>query len=397
MRILFTWELGDGIGHVAPYIRLIRRLEELGHEVFFSMRYIEHAKTFFKDTKVTILQTPHIQQYRDSIIPYIDSYGVTMNNFGYHNSSFIESLLCVWFNMLDMVKPDLMVCDFSPSALLAARCRGIKTVRIGSSFLSPTNTYPMPNIFIMQGARYVEPEYITIENAVTKNINTALENLCYPPIKQLGDIFDADKTITMGFLESDHMVIPDGREYYGIIRGSGSEQIEWPISEDPNSPKIFVYSRQCETLTTLLLFFKKQNYRVIVRDNILDKGYKQLFQCENIVFTSELLNFERLGQEADLCVTNGNYTTVIEFLLSGCKLLMLPTHGEQTIVSLRLDKGGFGKMFLDQRDEKVKIIDILHTLLHDKQTEENVKAFAAKYKHLTQNVVIENIINEILR
>jgi UDP:flavonoid glycosyltransferase YjiC (YdhE family) len=299
--------------------------------------------------------------------------------------------------MLDTVKPDVMVCDFSPSALLAARCRGIKTIRIGGSYFSPTNMYPMPNLFIMQGARYVKPESVTTENNVTKNINTALENLGYPTIKQLGDIFDAGKTITMGFLETDHMLVPDGREYYGIIRGSGKEQIEWPSSEDPNAPKVFVYTYQCGALAALLTFFRKQNYRVIVRDNNLDESFKQLFHYDNIVFTKQILNFETLGQEADLCVTNGNFTSTIEFLLSGCKVLMIPTHGEQTIVSLKIERSGLGRMFLELNDEHAKIAGVVHNLMMDKQIAENVKVFAEKYRHLTQDIVIENIINEILR
>ena len=37
-RILFAWEIGDHSGHVVPYLPLLRRYREAGHEVVVAAR-----------------------------------------------------------------------------------------------------------------------------------------------------------------------------------------------------------------------------------------------------------------------------------------------------------------------------------------------------------------------
>ncbi|MEY2867293.1 MAG: hypothetical protein RIQ43_1319, partial [Pseudomonadota bacterium] len=37
-NILITWEIGEGSGHIAPYLNLIKELEARGHEITFACK-----------------------------------------------------------------------------------------------------------------------------------------------------------------------------------------------------------------------------------------------------------------------------------------------------------------------------------------------------------------------
>ena len=37
-RIVFAWELGEGMGHVVPYVPLLKALRSKGHRLLFALR-----------------------------------------------------------------------------------------------------------------------------------------------------------------------------------------------------------------------------------------------------------------------------------------------------------------------------------------------------------------------
>jgi len=57
-RILFTWELGGSMGHVAPYLSLANSLREKGHEVAFILRVLRLAETSLGQHGLPYFQAP---------------------------------------------------------------------------------------------------------------------------------------------------------------------------------------------------------------------------------------------------------------------------------------------------------------------------------------------------
>jgi len=57
--ILFTWELGGGLGHIARQERLIELLCRQGHRVLFAVRDLSHVEEIFAGSSVACFQAPY--------------------------------------------------------------------------------------------------------------------------------------------------------------------------------------------------------------------------------------------------------------------------------------------------------------------------------------------------
>ena len=60
-RILFTWELGGGMGHSLCHRPLLNALIAAGHDVWFAMRSVEDAETIFAGMDIHLLQAPAVE------------------------------------------------------------------------------------------------------------------------------------------------------------------------------------------------------------------------------------------------------------------------------------------------------------------------------------------------
>ena len=70
-RILFTWELGGGLGHVAPHLPLANGLRDKGHEVAFVLRDLRFAETSLSQHDLPYYQAPVVLRSAADRIPNI--------------------------------------------------------------------------------------------------------------------------------------------------------------------------------------------------------------------------------------------------------------------------------------------------------------------------------------
>ena len=86
-NILITWEIGEGSGHIAPYLNLIKELESRGHGITFACKYVSRAFRLFEGTNVRYLQSPYVSSPASEQVTPIDSFAKILNNSGYSNVS----------------------------------------------------------------------------------------------------------------------------------------------------------------------------------------------------------------------------------------------------------------------------------------------------------------------
>ncbi|MGZ5685579.1 MAG: hypothetical protein ACXWG9_15755, partial [Usitatibacter sp.] len=143
-RIAFAWELGGELGHAMSCGALAHSLAVRGHRIAFMFRELRSI-AFLRETEgYDVFQAPVLlEEGRGAPIPV--SYADVMLGCGYADAASLSPLVGAWRSLLLRWKPDLVVEDYSPTALLAAHTLGIPRVRFGNGFAIPPRASPLPS------------------------------------------------------------------------------------------------------------------------------------------------------------------------------------------------------------------------------------------------------------
>ena len=182
-RFAFTWELGQGLGHLVRYLPLVRTLVERDDDVWFLVKNVGQAERVFSGLPVRIEQiepgsTPRAQQLRT-----LNSYPQILGNFGFYSAAALEKQVAAWLGMFGQIDSDLLVIDHSPMAMLANRISKIPSIVSGTGFTVPPSSTPMRPL------RYWElparDNLVRIEREVLRSANSALRRFDAPPLQML--------------------------------------------------------------------------------------------------------------------------------------------------------------------------------------------------------------------
>jgi hypothetical protein len=144
--ILFSWELGGGIGHIVRLRPLAERLRQQGHKVWLASKDVQAAKTVLSDSGIPVLPAPpSASGNRPSI--NVQSFADILHNVGFGDFDALAMRLFAWRSLFQMLQPDLLVCEYSPTALLAARGWPVRTATVGNAFPALPVSGPCRNCF----------------------------------------------------------------------------------------------------------------------------------------------------------------------------------------------------------------------------------------------------------
>src|SRR5690242_8008310 len=118
-RILMTWELGAGYGHLAPLLALAKPLKAKGHEIAFAARDLKTAATLLGGTGIAVHQAPANLEPAPGLA--LHSFPQILLNTCFDDPEKLHARVQAWRKLYTDFKPDLLVSDHSPTALLAAR------------------------------------------------------------------------------------------------------------------------------------------------------------------------------------------------------------------------------------------------------------------------------------
>jgi hypothetical protein len=136
--VLFAWELGGGLGHVGPMRVLAEELSRFGHRVVFAVRDVSSSRMVLGQSW-PILQAPMGASTRSLGMKGAGTYADIMAVRGFASAEELEHLVRSWSDLIELVKPNLVVADHSPTALLA--CFGVvRVITVGFGFYLPRST-----------------------------------------------------------------------------------------------------------------------------------------------------------------------------------------------------------------------------------------------------------------
>ena len=134
-KIFLAWELGGGSGHLVNFSLLLSQLSSQGHQVFLALRDLSKASAMFKDVNVSYLQAPYQSGRPKEMYEVARTFAHIMFNIGFGDVDALNTMVDAWRNLIEMVGPDLILIDHSPTALLAARGYDAPAGNRGKQFL----------------------------------------------------------------------------------------------------------------------------------------------------------------------------------------------------------------------------------------------------------------------
>lgn len=372
MRILFANELGGGLGHAHRLAPWVHALGMRGAIPVCALRDVVAPVRGLLGTDTRLLQAPILLraplQKRAAPGSYAE---ILLAAAGYGNPQTLGRLMQAWLDLFELCEARLLVADFAPTAMLAARIRGIACVHIGDGY----TIAPQGAVFDPVAARD-KRRIAQADGQVVATVNAVLAEHGIDAIAQVGELHAADITILATYPELDH--------HRGALRASGyaghfsqddRRRFDWHAVP---GPRVAAYLKpEVANFQAIVKSLAKMPGQVqlyaggLVRDRTAIAGYGMTWQPTPLPVPGALA-------DCDLVVSHGGHGLVCETLLAAKPVLIFPSNHEQTLTALNVERQGAGLWVHPQADVR-KIDRALERGWKDVKLRERAAAFAAEH------------------
>ncbi|AXV76115.1 MULTISPECIES: glycosyltransferase [Ralstonia solanacearum species complex] len=386
-RILFAWELGANFGHLTRDLPVANALRARGHEVAFCVKDVHVAQQVLATEGFRFMQAP-LAPGAATTSQTQANYAEMLMALGYSSSALLAGLVNGWLTVFGLFKPDVVVINHAPTALLAARAVGIPTVLTCTGFELPPASDALPSIIPWQ---HVPAErLIAADQAVMHLMNGILRQYGKPLLARVGDLFAGETRLMTTFSELDHYGPRPEEHYVGPVAAMPkAKKHAWPAAP---GKRIFAYLRpSIPGLEHLLAALKAPSANVLCVIPGVSAATADRYRAPGFTVLDQPISLQELLPEADLLVASGA-GTVADALLAGVPLLMAPQFVEQALLARRIEALGAGVLWAPPRTvESARAI--VDTALSSKALRASAQGFALKYRGYS----MENAVAEIVR
>jgi UDP:flavonoid glycosyltransferase YjiC (YdhE family) len=336
--ILFCWELGGGLGHVAPYLTFANELSHRGHRLIFALRQTGKAARLLQQTGHTYLQAPLPGDGPTNPVRLPCTYPHILYNSEYHDPATLLGLVRTWRALFTAVRPDSIICQHAPTALLASRGLRIKRITMGSGFCLPPDIYPLPNL--RDWLDIDEARLRRDEDGVRDTINRVLGALKVGSLERISQLFDTDANILRTLKEFDPYAQhrPEA-EYWGTHPGLGGDEPVWPAG---HRPRIFAYLKPSPLVPEILDKLSQLGISGIVVCDGISKKIRDRYTDSSLRIAGRPLDMRRVAGECDAAILNATLNSTVHLLMVGKPILMLPLTLEQYLTARSVEQLGAG-------------------------------------------------------
>lgn len=391
-KILCTWEIGADLGHVSRLAGLAQILLQRGFNVTVALKDLSRCQPFFAGLDVHLLQAP-VWLPRISMQRPIACLPDTLLLNGYLEVDPLLALVRAWRGLIDLVKPDLLIGDYSPTALLAVHGSTLPRILVGTGFAEPIPGQPVADWRPFATTDELIPRQ---EQRVLQTINAVLKQGNQPEVAYLGDLFHADTTFITTYPEFDLYQQQRRNAIYCITRNDQAfgPAMPWPKVEnagapapDTTAPRILAYLKpQYPQLPQLLDALSRCHASRIVACPGGDANLLQRHNTAGMICSRELVDLEAALETADLFVGHGNMASTTQALRAGKPVIVLPVHLEQLLTGKVVQQQQLGTLM-----EKIESVDTLKKLLEASTRDSGLQQRTSAYAHRHATLAITSV------
>ena len=393
-RFLLAWEIGGGLGHVVPLVEVAQPLVAQGHAVHFVLRDLSAARAALGP--LASGPAVHLWQAPLWLLPFqasqpSASYAELLFHAGYLDPGRLGGLVQGWRSLLDAIRPDLLLADHAPTALLAARGRALHRALIGNGFFLPPAVQPLPSF---REWEHIDPQRLVhTEARVLATCNAVLAADGLAPLAALHELTAADERFLLTWPELDHYGAgPHGRpgeRYWGALpaRQQGVPAV-WP---EGDGPTLFAYLRgDHPAIDAVLQQLAVAPCRTLVHALGLTPAQRERHAGARLRFSDGAVAMDTAMAQADAVLCHAGSGTVCTALQAGLPLLMLPMQVEQMLCARRVLACGAGEMLLPA-EPGTRLQPALARVLGDAGVRQAARALAARHRSAQDGDVAQRI------
>ncbi|MDR3391635.1 MAG: glycosyltransferase [Sulfuriferula sp.] len=389
-NILLAWEFGENWGHLSRDLPVARQLRAAGHQVLCAVYDTRIATEVLAPAAIPFVQAPMSRRIARTTQP-IDSYAEMLIVGGYGERDTLHGLIGGWLGLFELFNPDVVVIDYAPTALLAARIAGVPTVLTGSGFELPPLSSPLPSFRTWEKPSI--QRHLLAEEVALRNINHVLAQFQTKPLAQFADIFHGERKIITTFPELDHYGERSGQIYAGpVFEMPQTQSAQWHKTN--TGPRIFAYLRPwIPDIEDLLHALQASGANVICAFPGVSATQLKRFQSPLMQILPTAVTLEPLLTSADLVIGYGS-GTVAAALLAGVPLLVIPRWSEQYLTALRVEALGAG-LPVRGKQTQASYAAMIVTLLSEPGFRTAAKQFAKKYEGFDTEQAVTCVVDSI--
>jgi UDP:flavonoid glycosyltransferase YjiC (YdhE family) len=389
MRVLFAWELGEGFGHLAGCAPLLRELRHRGHQVTAVVKDTALAAPLLPgDCRILPSPVPAAAPPRPVARPM--TFAHVLHNNGFHCGAVLARRAAAWRALVAAERPDLILAEHSPTALMAAGgLPGVRVV-IGTGFTCPPDLTPLP--CLRPWLCHDPGELARDEGRVLAAANTALEALGRPPLPTLARLFaDADATLLRTFRELDHYPARAGGHYRGTATSFGGLAPEWG---GRGRPRVFAYLKPGPCSPELLAELGRASDVLAFVPGLPHADVRRV-RAAGVRLANRPVDMAAAVSACDLAVLNGTHGATAAALLAGKPVVQLPIYLEQVLIGLRTEALGAGR--IASRADPAAVARTVREVWEDPRYRAAARRIADRYYGFSADRTAADITNRLER
>ncbi len=388
--IVLTWELGGGLGHILKMRPVAQALVQRGHRVVAILKDVVRGHYFFDPLGIPCLPAPIQQRPPANQFGAAHTFGHVLHDSGFSNAKSLQARASSWRQLYELIQPDLVLCDHSPTALLAARAFPCRRVVMGTGFACPSHCAEFLDWRPSLGAD--RDKLNQDDAAVVACVNQVLSNWNCPPLSHLTDLYsDADEVLLFTFEELDPFAPRSDQRYWGIWPEPGGATPQWPVG---NGPKVLAYLKPFPSQRALLEELSGRNIPTILFAPQVPVEMRKRFDNSSLQFVDEPMDLTVAAKQCDFAILNGTNATTAAILLAGKPILQIPLMLEQRLTTERNIQHGMAIGGSDQKGEQL-VSALKDMLARCDALTAGAQRFASKYAAIDPAVQIQEAADRL--
>lgn len=387
-HVLLGWELGGNRGHAMRVSRLARALLSRGHRVsiaaqrtdVFTPQQVGAAEIWQAPVSPRLLTNAAQQRTLPAA-----SHGDILAKLGFDDAVIIGAMLGAWERLLAAISPDLVVAEYAPFLLLAARNR-LPSMAVGTGFeLPPVHLDRFPSLTGRACA--------FDEGATLASLNDALAALGRPGVDALPRIYAAEARVVSTFAEIDP---------YADCRAEAlaPPHLPSPSPEPAATPgdEVFVYGPSQLSADAPLwrgLAASRLPVRVFVPD--VPAAYRAKLSDMGLTVESEPVPFPMIAERSRLLVSYASHGFVCSGLVAGIAQVVCPVDLEKALIARAVVRLGVGGVAAPEQIQPAAFASSLRQLYDDQALARSARSMADRFSERATGSEIGVALPEIER